>query len=78
MQIGNDQGADAALTALTKRNVEVIIELTRICCELPEHLTISTQSMVDTVPYTQPLTEEVLERVLLGALHPSIRALQKP
>jgi len=30
--------------------------------------------MVDTVPYTSALTPEVLKRILLGGLHPNIRA----
>lgn len=29
--------------------------------------------MVDTVPYTERLTPERLERILLGGLHPNIR-----
>lgn len=31
--------------------------------------------MVDTVPYTEFLTSDRLQRILLGALHPNIRAL---
>lgn len=31
--------------------------------------------MVDTVPYDGVLTPERLERILLGGLHPNVRAL---
>ncbi|TFK35034.1 hypothetical protein BDQ12DRAFT_326726 [Crucibulum laeve] len=32
-------------------------------------------SMVDTVPFDGELTAERLERILLGGLHPNVRAL---
>jgi hypothetical protein len=35
--------------------------------------------MVDTVPYTEKLTSQRLERILLGGLHPNIRkSLRQP
>lgn len=33
------------------------------------------QSMVDTVPYDGVLTPKKLERILLGGLHPTVRAM---
>ena len=33
--------------------------------------------MVDTVPYTEKLTSQRLDRILLGGVHPNIRLMQQ-
>jgi len=38
----------------------------------------NANNMVDTVPYTRTLTPEVLQRILLGGLHPNVRAQNNP
>ncbi|KAI0939133.1 hypothetical protein AcW1_004251 [Taiwanofungus camphoratus] len=45
--------------------------------ELRDLTRANVDNMVDTVPYIGPMTSEKLERVLLGTLHPNIRALYR-
>ena len=73
VQIGDEEGADDALVALCNGPVRVS-SLFPLLASRPLIWPSYIQGMVDTVPYVKPLTPEKLKRVLLGALHPSIRA----
>jgi hypothetical protein len=76
VQIGNADGANDALRDLALRNANASIVHMR---SFRFVLTWSMmQSMVDTVQYDGELTAEKLTRILLGALHPNIRALLAP
>ena len=70
VQIGKDEGADQALMQLCKSPVRV----SGLPVLIPTSYMISIQGMVDTVPYAETFTSDRLKRILLGGLHPSIRA----
>lgn len=70
LQIGNEDGAEAALQLLKDCPLRVSAQR-----HMP-YLLISllVQRMVETVPYTKALTPQRLSEIVLGTLHPSIKS----
>ena len=74
LQIGNEEGADQELMALCQGPVRVSLQFHQPVVAYESDFRFRYQGMVDTVPYVTTFTPDRLKRVLLGALHPSIRA----
>lgn len=72
IHIGNDEGAIEALKDLMYGDVGVCNTLLFMRTLTHENC---WQNIVDTVPYDGVLTAKKLERILLGGLHPNVRAI---
>lgn len=70
VQIGSDPKAIPVLKKLTGADVGVSSLWVSLIAELNN----KSQNMVDTVPYDGVLTSEKLMRILLGGIHPNVRA----
>jgi hypothetical protein len=72
IQIGNDNHAIGPLKDLMYGDVGVCDTLLFMRTLTHEN---RWQNIVDTVPYDGVLTAKKLERILLGGLHPNVRAI---
>ena len=73
VQIGDEEEAKEALKMLVMGDNGVRCAVHSAALDVSD-LKLLIQSIVDTVPYRGVLTPERLQRILLGGIHPNVRA----